>query len=77
VIGPLKGGLLAGEVPKDGMEIWEKSLVRRTTAKWALIWVLNHLEVTSVLLGMGTLDEFKEKIVWLTKLHQIPFPKLS
>ena len=24
VMGPLKGGLLAGEVPKDAMEIWDK-----------------------------------------------------
>jgi len=39
-----------------------KSLVRRTTAKWALRWVLNHPEVTSVLSGMGTLDEVKENI---------------
>jgi predicted aldo/keto reductase-like oxidoreductase len=59
---PLKGGLLAGEAPKEAMKIWDKSPVRRTTAKWALRWVLNHPEVTCVLSGRGTLDEVKENI---------------
>lgn len=62
VMGPLKGGLLAGEAPADAMRIWKKSSVKRTTAEWALRWVLNHPEVTSVLSGMGTLDEVKENI---------------
>ena len=61
-MGPLKGGLLAGEAPTDAIRIWKKSSVKRTTAEWALRWVLNHHEVTSVLSGMGTLDEVKENI---------------
>ena len=62
VMGPLKGGILAGEPPVEAKRIWESSPVKRTPAEWALRWVFNHSEVTCVLSGMGTLDEVKENI---------------
>lgn len=62
VMGPLKGGILAGEPPVEAKRIWESSPVKRTPVEWALRWVFNHSEVTCVLSGMGTLDEVKENI---------------
>ena len=62
VMGPLKGGILAGEAPRDAMMIWDKSTIKRTPAEWALRWVLNHPEITCVLSGMGTLKQVKENI---------------
>ncbi len=62
VMGPLKGGILAGEPPEEAERIWESSPIKRTSAEWALRWVFNHSEVTCVLSGMGTLDEVKENI---------------
>jgi predicted aldo/keto reductase-like oxidoreductase len=62
VMGPLKGGILAGEPPGEAKRIWESLPVKRTSSEWALRWVLNHSEVTTVLSGMGTLDEVKENI---------------
>jgi len=59
---PLKGGILAGEVPEKAQEIWDKSKVKRTPAEWALRWVLNHPEVTCVLSGMGEIEQVKENI---------------
>ncbi len=59
---PLKGGILAGEVPKRVLEIWNKSKIKRTPAEWALRWVLNHPEITCVISGMGQLKQVEENI---------------
>jgi uncharacterized protein len=59
---PLKGGILAGEVPERAQEIWDKSEIKRTPAEWALKWVLNHPEITCVLSGMGEIEQVKENI---------------
>ena len=61
VMEPLKGGILAGNVP-EAMKIWNKSQIKRTSAEWALRWVLNHPEVTCVISGMGKMEEVKENI---------------
>ncbi|MBI5680321.1 MAG: aldo/keto reductase [Methanobacterium sp.] len=62
IMEPLKGGLLAGEVPEATIQIWDKSDIKRSPADWALRWVLNHPEVTCVVSGMGELDQIKENI---------------
>ncbi|MGB7968508.1 MAG: aldo/keto reductase [Methanobacterium sp.] len=62
VMEPLKGGILAGNVPEKAMEIWNKSKIKRTSAEWALRWVLNHPEVACVISGMGKIEEVKENI---------------
>jgi predicted aldo/keto reductase-like oxidoreductase len=62
VMEPLKGGILVGDVPEKAMEIWNKSNIKRTSAEWALRWVLNHPEVACVFSGMGKIEEVKENI---------------
>jgi len=62
VMEPLKGGLLAGKVPEETLQIWDKSEVKRSPADWALRWVLNHPEVVCVLSGMGEEEHIKENI---------------
>ncbi|PKL67661.1 MAG: aldo/keto reductase [Methanobacteriales archaeon HGW-Methanobacteriales-1] len=62
IMEPLKGGILAGDVPEDAQKIWEKADIKRSAAEWALRWVLNHPEVTCVVSGMGELDQLKENI---------------
>ena len=62
VMEPLKGGILAGNVPEKAMEIWNKSKIKRTSAEWALKWVLNHPEVACVISGMGKIEEVNENI---------------
>lgn len=62
IMEPLKGGLLAGEVPEKVKEIWKKSDVKRSPAEWALKWVLNHGEVTCVISGMNDEEHIKENI---------------
>jgi len=62
VMEPLRGGNLAGNIPENIMNAWNKAEIRRTPAEWGFRWVWNHPEVTTVLSGMSTLDQVKENI---------------
>lgn len=62
VMEPLKGGLLAGKVPDEALEIWNETNPTRSPADWALRWVLNHPEVTSVFSGMNDMNQVKENL---------------
>jgi hypothetical protein len=61
VMEPIRGGLLARDVPGI-TEIWKKAPVQRTPAEWALRWVWNHPEVTVVLSGMSTFDQVVQNV---------------
>lgn len=62
IMEPLKGGILAGKVPDKAQEIWDESDTGRSPADWALRWVLNHPEVTTVFSGMGEMDQVEENL---------------
>ncbi|MGB9937795.1 MAG: aldo/keto reductase [Methanobacterium sp.] len=63
IMEPLKGGILAGEIPEEAQKLWDKAENKRSAADWALRWVLNHPEVTCVVSGMGELDQVKENLI--------------
>jgi len=62
IMEPLKGGRLAKTPPISVKEEWNKSEVKKTPAEWALRWVLNHPEVTTVLSGMNSMEQIKENM---------------
>jgi len=62
VMEPLRGGKLAGKVPRDVLDIIGRSRWKQTPAQFALRWVWNRPEVSCVLSGMSTLDQVKENI---------------
>lgn len=62
VMEPLKGGILAGDMPEKVEEEFRKVNPKKTNAEWALSWVLNHPEITCVLSGMTDIEQLRENI---------------
>jgi len=62
VMEPLRGGMLAGKIPREAEEIYARSGVKRSPAAWALRWVWNHPEVTVVLSGMNDENHIAENL---------------
>ncbi|MDD1712172.1 MAG: aldo/keto reductase [Methanoregulaceae archaeon] len=61
IMEPIRGGLLAKEIPGI-TEIWQKAPIRRSPAEWALDWVWNHPEPTVVLSGMSSPAQVRQNI---------------
>ncbi len=62
VMEPLKGGILAGKMPKKVEEVFRKANSNKTNAEWALEWVLNNRNVTCVLSGMNNFEQLDENL---------------
>jgi len=63
IMEPLRGGSMGlPEPPPDVAGIWEKASEKRTPAEWALRWVMDHSEVTTVLSGMNVEAHVEENI---------------
>ncbi len=62
IMEPLRGGMLAGELPKEIAQIYKESGFERSGAEWSLRWVWNHPEVTVVLSGMNRESQITENI---------------
>ena len=62
VMEPLRGGSLAGRLPKQIEEIYERSGIKRSPAQWALRWVYDNPAVTLVLSGMNDIDHINQNI---------------
>ena len=62
IMEPLRGGQLTHKVPQSVSQLWESAAVRRTPADWALQWIWNRAEVSSVLSGMTTMQQVFENL---------------
>lgn len=62
IMEPLKGGLLAGNMPVEVTNLIEKSGTNRSNVDLAFNWLYDTPEITCVLSGMNSLDMVKENI---------------
>lgn len=62
VMEPLKGGILAGDLPEEVQKLFDGIDSNRSSVDWALSWVLNQKEIACVLSGMGSLEQIKENM---------------
>ena len=69
VMEPLKGGILAGELPERVQNLFDSVDSNRSSVDWALSWVLNQKEITCVLSGMGSLDQIKENMAIASRVE--------
>jgi uncharacterized protein len=61
VMEPIRGGRLS-RPPEKVAKMWASAPVQRTPAEWALRWVWNHPEVSTVLSGMGSMQQVMENV---------------
>ncbi len=66
VMEPIKGGKLGVTPPQDVQVVLDKSEVKRKPADWALQWVWNLPEVSTVLSGMSEMWHVEENLVSAT-----------
>lgn len=54
IMEPLRGGRLVNNLPSGAKKVFDEYSVRYTPAQWALRWLWNQPEVTTVLSGMNS-----------------------
>ncbi|MDR1572412.1 MAG: aldo/keto reductase [Clostridiales Family XIII bacterium] len=62
VMEPLRGGTLAGRMPKEAGRLLREAAGERSPAEWGLRWVWNHSEVVTALSGMNSMAMLKENV---------------
>lgn len=61
VMEPLRGGSLA-QCPEEACNLYKSYGINRTPAEWALRWIWNHPEVSTVLSGMTEMSQLEENM---------------
>jgi predicted aldo/keto reductase-like oxidoreductase len=57
---PLLGGRLLKNIPERVAAIWSAAVPKRPPFEWALHWVWNHPEVSTIVCDMNSIDQVKE-----------------
>ncbi|WP_136688040.1 aldo/keto reductase [Halorhabdus amylolytica] len=62
IMEPLRGGMLATDLPDPVREAFEAADADRSPVEWALQWLWDQPEVSTVLSGMSTLEQVRENV---------------
>jgi len=57
---PLMAGQLVNNIPETVAKIWSGAEPKRTAAEWALRWVWNHPEISTVVCDMDSIAQVKK-----------------
>ncbi len=69
VMEPLRGGALAGQLPKEVEAVYRKNHSGRSNADWALRWIWNHPGIITVLSGMNSMEQLDENLEIASEAH--------
>ena len=64
VMEPVRGGMLARNLPPRVEALWAGAPVKRTPAEWALQWVWSNPEVSFLLSGMSEMRHVEENLAY-------------
>ncbi len=64
VMEPLRGGMLARNLPPQVEAVWREAPMQRSPVEWALQWVWSLPEVSLVLSGMSTMQHVEDDLVF-------------
>jgi predicted aldo/keto reductase-like oxidoreductase len=62
IMEPLRGGGLANNVPPDIEKVWDKAVIKRSPVEWALRFIWNNPEVSTVLSGMTQMQHVVDNV---------------
>ena len=71
IMGPLLGGRLVDDLPKQGVEIFAKADPSLTPGDWAFRWLWNQSGVTVVLSGMVTTEQTERNLLSVDKFRPL------
>jgi uncharacterized protein len=60
VMEPLRGGKLVENIPEEVQALWDAAPVKRSPVEWAMRWVWNHRNVSTVLTGSSSLKQLMD-----------------
>lgn len=73
VMEPLRGGLLVKDLPADTRQIFKEAASERSAVEWALRWLWDQLEVSTILSGMSHLDQMKDNLELAENVSEAPW----
>ena len=62
IMEPLRGGNLAGKLPEEAEAVFAEAQTKRSNAEWALRWLWNHPQVSTILSGMNEITQLEENL---------------
>jgi predicted aldo/keto reductase-like oxidoreductase len=62
IMEPIRGGQLSKRPPDDVASLYGSASIQRSPAEWALQWIWNQPEVSTVLSGMTAMDHVIENV---------------
>lgn len=58
----IMGGMLADQIPKEAMDVFNATGIKRSAAGWALRWVWDQPEVSVCISGMNKMEHLEENL---------------
>lgn len=62
IMEPLKGGVLANQVPQEVQEIWNRAKLHRKPVEWALRYLWDNPQISLVLSGMSDMVQVEQNV---------------